>query len=62
MTNVLELADRLFKAVEKGDVETVRSIYSPDAVIWHNFDSLDQRFRQTSLLDPALIQRLIPPQ
>lgn len=43
MTNVLELADRFFKAIEEGDVETVRSIYSPDAVIWHNFDSLDQR-------------------
>lgn len=40
MTNVLELADLFFKAIEQGDVETMRSIYSPDAVIWHNFDPL----------------------
>ena len=33
------IADRFFGAVEKGDVETVKEIYSPDARIWHNFDN-----------------------
>ena len=33
------VADRFFGAVEKGDVETVKEIYSPDARIWHNFDN-----------------------
>ena len=30
-----EAADRLFAAVEAGDIEVVRAIYAPDAVIWH---------------------------
>jgi ketosteroid isomerase-like protein len=34
----LETADRLFRAVEAGDVEALRSIYADDAVIWHNTD------------------------
>jgi len=33
------IADRFFGAVEKGDVDTVKEIYSPDARIWHNFDN-----------------------
>jgi uncharacterized protein len=33
------VADRFFGAVEKGDVDTVKEIYSPDARIWHNFDN-----------------------
>lgn len=43
MSDVLALADRFFKAIEAGDVETVRSIYAPDAVIWHNSDPLGER-------------------
>lgn len=30
-----DLADRFFGAVEAGDIDTVRAIYAPDAVIWH---------------------------
>ena len=33
------VAERFFAAVEKGDIETVREIYSPEARIWHNFDN-----------------------
>jgi ketosteroid isomerase-like protein len=33
---------RFFAALEAGDIETVRSIYSPDALIWHNDDLLEQ--------------------
>ena len=33
-----QVADRFFSAVEKGDVDGLREIYSPDARIWHNFD------------------------
>jgi ketosteroid isomerase-like protein len=43
MTSV---ADQLFTAIEKGDVDAVRSIYSPDAVIWHNNDELEQTVDQ----------------
>ncbi|MEV5652830.1 nuclear transport factor 2 family protein [Nocardia sp. NPDC052254] len=31
-----ELADRFFAAVSAGDTETLTSLYSPDARIWHN--------------------------
>jgi|SRR5215469_872185 len=38
----LQVADRLFKAIERGDVDAVRSIYSPDCKVWHNTDGLNQ--------------------
>lgn len=33
---------RFFAAIEAGDIATVRAIYSPDALIWHNDDLLEQ--------------------
>jgi uncharacterized protein len=38
----LEAADRLFKAIEGGDVAAIRNLYSPDAKIWHNNDGITQ--------------------
>ncbi|HEX5297106.1 MAG TPA: nuclear transport factor 2 family protein [Streptosporangiaceae bacterium] len=37
-----ELVVRFFSALEAGDIETLREIYAPDAVIWHNDDLLEQ--------------------
>lgn len=34
-----DVANRFFAAVEAGDIDAVREIYSPDARIWHNFDN-----------------------
>jgi uncharacterized protein len=39
---MLAVADRLFAAVEARDIDAVRAIYAPDAVIWHNNDGLEQ--------------------
>ena len=36
------LADRVMRAIEQGDAETVAACYAPDARIWHNFDGLEQ--------------------
>ena len=36
----IELAHRLTKSLEDGDVEAVRSAFCPDAVLWHNTDGL----------------------
>ena len=36
------VADRLFAAVASGDLDAVRAIYSPDALIWHNNDNAEQ--------------------
>ncbi|MBO2447899.1 nuclear transport factor 2 family protein [Actinomadura barringtoniae] len=33
-----ELADRFMTAIVGGDVETLRSLYAPGALIWHNGD------------------------
>jgi ketosteroid isomerase-like protein len=38
----LEVADRLFKAIERGDVAAIRDIYAPGAKIWHNNDGATQ--------------------
>jgi ketosteroid isomerase-like protein len=38
----LEVADRLFKAIERGDVAAIREIYAPDVKIWHNNDGATQ--------------------
>ncbi|HVN83798.1 MAG TPA: nuclear transport factor 2 family protein [Candidatus Binatia bacterium] len=35
----LQLAERLFAAITAGNVDEVRNIYAPDAVIWHNNDN-----------------------
>ena len=38
----LEVADRLFRAIEAGQVDVVGEIYTADAVIWHNHDDVEQ--------------------
>ena len=42
----MAVAERFFAAIPKGDLETVRAIYAPDAVIWHNNDGLSQNVEQ----------------
>ncbi len=45
----LELADRFFAAIPRGDSAALRALYAPDAVIWHNHDgkaqSVDENLR-----------------
>ncbi|MFI5662403.1 nuclear transport factor 2 family protein [Streptomyces sp. NPDC051684] len=36
------LIDRFLAAIEAGDIDTVRSLYAPHAVIWHNDDLVEQ--------------------
>lgn len=38
----LQAAERLFTAIERGDVAAIREIYAPDAKIWHNNDGKTQ--------------------
>ena len=38
----LEIADRLFKAIERGNLNAIKDIYTPHTKIWHNFDNLAQ--------------------
>lgn len=39
---VQEVAERLFAAIEAGDLDAVRDLYAPDAVVWHNTDGVEQ--------------------
>lgn len=38
----LDLAERFFSAVERGDLDAVKAIYAPDARIWHSHDLAEQ--------------------
>jgi ketosteroid isomerase-like protein len=38
----MSVADDLFASIEKGDIDGVRAIYAPDAVVWHNTDGVEQ--------------------
>ena len=38
----LQVAEALFHAIEAGDVEAIRNIYTPETKIWHNNDNIAQ--------------------
>ncbi len=40
--DTLELADRLFAAIEAGDTAAVAELYAPDVKVWHNYDQIEQ--------------------
>ncbi len=42
MTDALDIAEKFFRAVERGDIDQIRAIYAPDARIWHNHDRKEQ--------------------
>ena len=52
-------ADRFVAAIVAGDIDTVLSMYAPDATIWHNFDDADQTPEQNAKT-MRMMHRLIP--
>ena len=42
----LQTAAKLFRAIENGDVEAIKNIYTPDTKIWHNNDGIAQSVEQ----------------
>jgi ketosteroid isomerase-like protein len=48
--DTLSLARRFIEAVEAGDVPTARSCLADDALIWHNFDEVEQTVDQNMAL------------
>jgi len=42
----LAVAEHLFAAIEAGDVDAVRELYTPDTVVWHNSDGVEQSAEQ----------------
>ena len=39
---IKKLANDFLDAIERGDIETVQSIYAEDAIVWHNTDNIAQ--------------------
>ncbi|QKT13853.1 DUF4440 domain-containing protein [Rhodococcus sp. W8901] len=37
-----DVADKFFAAVTAADVATLETLYSPDVVVWHNYDDIEQ--------------------
>jgi len=47
----LDLADRMFRGIEQGDLDAVGACYDPDIVVWANFDGKElDRTRALRLL------------
>jgi ketosteroid isomerase-like protein len=42
----IETAGKLFRAIENGDVDAIRNIYTPETKIWHNNDGIAQSVEQ----------------
>jgi uncharacterized protein len=40
--DALAIAERFFTAIDRGDIEAVKSIYATDARIWHSHDLKEQ--------------------
>jgi ketosteroid isomerase-like protein len=57
--SALEVAERLFTALEAGDVEAVRALYAPEARVWHNFDGVEQTVEE-NLRTLAWFARNVP--
>ena len=37
-----EVVDRMFSAIESGDIDTLRACFAPGALVWHNDNEADQ--------------------
>jgi ketosteroid isomerase-like protein len=41
--SVEQVANRFFAAIEAADCKALDEIYTADAVVWHNYDNVEQR-------------------
>jgi ketosteroid isomerase-like protein len=56
MPDSLDVAERLFTAIEAGDVDAVRDLYDADVEVWHNTDRVTQG-RDENLATLAWVHR-----
>lgn len=52
------VADRLFAAIERGDVDAVAQLYAPDVAIWHNLTGHTQDRDENLKLLRAVTRRV----
>lgn len=55
---IAALAKRFFDAIEEGDIQTVRAVYAPDAVIWHNTDNIENTREENLAVLDGFIKRI----
>lgn len=56
--DIVAVATRFFAAIEHGDIDTVRAIYAPDAVIWHNTDEHGSTVEENLQVLSDFVQRI----
>lgn len=52
------LAKDFFDAVERGDVDALKTFYAPEAKIWHNTDGLEQSPEDNVATLKGFVQRI----
>ena len=52
------LAKRFFDSVERGDIDTLRACYAPDARIWHNTDDQEQGPEDNAAVLKGFVERI----
>lgn len=55
---MFDLAERLFAALERNDVDALRGIYAPDAVLWSNATARSTAAADLLAALPALARRV----
>ncbi len=43
-----DYVQEMFRAIEVGDMDTFKQCFTPDGVVWHNHDGLEQNIEDTS--------------
>ncbi|MEQ9450215.1 MAG: nuclear transport factor 2 family protein [Pseudomonadales bacterium] len=59
MSEAFKVGDRFFSAIEAGDMQTLRDIYHPDVVVWHNTDGLEKREQGQSREDNVALLTML---
>jgi len=57
--SALDVADRIFAAIEAGDSVTVDAIYADDIVVWHSNDGIEQTKEQNLRVLDWLVRNTI---
>lgn len=39
---------RMFAAIERGDIEGMKACFTKDAIVWHNFDQVEQSLEESA--------------
>lgn len=55
---ITRIATQFFDAIEAGNIDAVRNIYAPDAVIWHNTDNAESTVAENLKVLEGFVARI----